>query len=272
MKNMKLLKIAAVSVLLGCSASAAFAGPTVTGDAAVYGGWLSVNGDADGDNFTDGAIGGLNGRARSGPVQFDLNVEYVNAGYGYEYTTVGGALHLLTSGDNAVGFMAAIGRDGAGEVTVGGAPYTTLALEGTTMLGESRLDAQAGYFIPDDASNYIDSGYYGYLGLTTPLSDKMALNLNVSGIRMAEEGTKDYSYVEAISYGAQLEYEMDSKVIAFLGVNGSHTAEDSESEKWNTLAVMVGLRVPFGGSDEKLVFADHSPLTGVNHLRLNDWQ
>jgi hypothetical protein len=36
---------------------------------------------------------------------------------------------------------------------------------------------------------------------------------------------------------------------------------------------MVGLRIPLGkATTQDLVFADHNPLTGVNHLRLNDWQ
>lgn len=263
--------LSATAVIAG--AATAFADPAIVGDVAVYGGTVSVFNDADGYDFSGKSVIGMNARLRHGMFQFDLNTESAHAGYGYDYATEAAALHVIRPMDfGTLGAMVSLGKDGLGEVTVGGAPYATYAIEGASAVGSSMIDAQVGYFAPQD-DVYIDSGYYIHLGSVTPVTDSLDLKLDVSAVRMAEAGTSDYSYLEAVSYGAFVEYAASETFSVYGGVSGGHVEEASEGEKWSAATVLVGVRIPLGkAASNDLVFADHNPLTGVNHLRMNDWE
>lgn len=264
---------ALLAIAVAAAATDARAEQEFVGDLAIYGGNLVMFDDADGDHFSNGRIAGANVRLQYGMLQLDLNSEGVDTGNGDRYTAQGAALHFIAPLEQAtVGAMVSAGTDGPGDVTVGGAPYATFAIEGATSVGNTLVDAQLGRFVPKDDS-YIENGYYLYVGTATPLSDKLTLKLNASLVRMADVDTTDYTYLQGYTYGAFVEYAAMENAVLFAGLTGNHLAEPSESEKWNVASVAVGVRIPLGNAAaNKLVFADHNPLTGVNHARINDWQ
>ncbi len=261
------------TMAISAAATSVSAEPEFQGDFSIYGGNLSLFNDADGDDFNGGTIAGVNARLQYGMLQLDLNGEAVNTGNGDRYTAKSAALHFIAPLETStIGAMFSVGSDGPGDVTVGGGPYTTFALEVAGTVGNTQVDSQLGRFTPDENS-YFENGYYLHLGTATPLTENLSLKLNASMVRMSEADSSDFSYLQGYTYGAFVEYATSQKAIFYAGVTGNHMAEPSESEKWSVASITLGVRLPLGNATKNtLVFADHNPLTGVHHARLNDWQ
>ncbi len=278
-------KTALALAILAAMTTVAYAesSPSSSGDISVYGGWFDLADKYDSDYSGRGyAYGGaIRINAWLSPttsVQLDANVDKTTqeSDANYDQIVNNYAIHLSHRDDNVLfGGFASSGTS-RGYSDFDGSRFATLGFETQLTGGPSQVYLQTGVTKSVSPSNYESAPYIRleakhFFGPNTML----AANMGYSDITYDRGG----STIQHKTWGVDLEHRFEGSVLSmFASYQGSHNDEVNEHEAWLTHTILLGLKLNFGSdtlqaaSKTGPTLADYNPITGVERLRLGNWE
>lgn len=286
MKKLLLAGAALGALTIGAQAADLYRAPAqakvvepsrISGDLSFYGGWFQFSDSSD-YSFNGSVIGGL-GRANiwiapNMSVQFDLSGENVVSTFdddNYSVINLAGHWSLRNPGYLLGAFVSIGAQDNWWNARFG-----TIGIEGQTYVGPLQLYVQVGYTgtlqNADNMSNV--NALYGHVEARYFINPNLMLAANVGIAHERDiDGSETYNPVR---WGADLETKFGSSVFGgFLSYQGSH--ESYSGYSFTNHAVLAGLKIHFNNATLQsaaqagATLKDMNPLTGVNHLRLNNY-
>ena len=256
----------------------------ISGDLALYGGWVGLTTSAPGGDTKGNLFGGV-GRMNiwidpTMSAQIDLGAEntaesrYDN---NYDVANFAGHLSYRSTPGHLVGVFGSLGYLGG----PWGDRLGTVGFEGQISAGPVLLYGQAGY----SDSFYAKDPYGGSTGLNALyvhgearyfIKPNLMVSANLGYARANETGDESVGH-DVWRWGADLEWKHGTSPFgAFISYQGAYQHEVSDTPVTGA-TVLAGLKIHFGGqtlqaeSDSGATLKDFNPFTGSNQVRFFDW-
>ena len=111
------------------------------------------------------------------------------------------------------------------------------------------------------------------------LTPNLAIAANAGAVRVTYDDPSEP--LDVATFGADIEYRFDNSPISlFASYQGSYATEDpaESGETWVDHAIMAGVKFNFGSdtlqqaAQSGAAQRDYNPITGVQHVRYNNWE